>query len=290
MINTPSGPSSDRPKRIVRPPIAGRLKPPSTPKNRILSATGVVESKTSIALPWPSTLRMPPSKVAVSSPPKTLPVTRTPIAAISTMGNLPSISFCGLILTPSIVPSKLSPATAGSPLTLADRLMRKSPGSLSKSGHSIPSALILIGSHDGHLKLSPDAEPTLRKTPKPGFASKSPLPRMAKLRASPPMTSEPILTVAPTDTNEINSSVPSALVSSMKSTAVIVTTPAISIFSVSTSSLKPSNSLPSNATAMRKASSSMLPSLRTSCAESRSSMRMVNVLLPGNNAAPPEAR
>jgi hypothetical protein len=63
----------------------------------------------------------------------------------------------------------------------------------------MPISVILIGSQAGHLKLAPVAEPTLMKTPKPGFVTKVPSPRNAKLRPSPPSTSEPIVTSAPTE-------------------------------------------------------------------------------------------
>ena len=75
------------------------------------------------------------------------------------------------------------------------------------SRHWMPIELILIGSQVGHLNASPSAPPTLRKTPKPGLALKEPSPRKAKLRASPPITSEPIFTSAPTEAKETSSSV-----------------------------------------------------------------------------------
>ena len=97
-----------------------------------------------------------------------------------------------------MVPENLSPGAEGMLSTLMDSTSTKSPGSLLKSGHSIPSALILTGSHEGHLKLAPVAEPMLMKMPNPGLATKLPSPRMAKLRPSPPSRSEPIRTSAPT--------------------------------------------------------------------------------------------
>jgi hypothetical protein len=91
------------------------------------------------------------------------------------------------------------------------------------SAHSIPIASIRIGRKLGHWKLSPVAEPTLRKTPKPGFVLNVPSPRNAKFRASPLSSTEPIFTFAPTDPNETSSSLSAAPVSSMKSRAVSVT-------------------------------------------------------------------
>ena len=72
--------------------------------------------------------------------------------------------------------------------------------------HSIPIASIRTGSQDGHLKLSPVAEPTERKMPKPASVLNVPLPRNAKLRASPASSRPPIATLAPTGMNETSSS------------------------------------------------------------------------------------
>ena len=194
LIKTPSGPSSERPRLMVNPPRPGMLNPPRIPRKNTRSSTGVVVSKTPILLPLASSLRIPPTSAASSSPPKSLPLTLTPKDCMSTIGNLPSARRNGSIFTPVIEPANSRPATAGKPSTLTERVIRKRPGSLLKSGHSIPMSLILIGNHFGHMKLSPVAEPTLRKTPKPDLARKLPSPSMAKLRASPPSRSDPIFT------------------------------------------------------------------------------------------------
>ena len=68
---------------------------------------------------------MPPISVAVSSPPKSWPVTLIPNDAMSTTGNLPSASRNGSILTPLIAPENSSPATAGRSDTLTDSVITK---------------------------------------------------------------------------------------------------------------------------------------------------------------------
>ena len=125
------------------------------PKNSTRSATGVVVSRSPITLPAASNFMMPPSSVAVSSPPNSLPVMLTAIERISMIGNLPSASRNGSILRPSIAPEKLSPPTDGRPSIETDSEIRKRSDAVSKFGHSIPIALIRIGSHSGHLKLPP---------------------------------------------------------------------------------------------------------------------------------------
>ena len=87
-------------------------------------------------------------------------------------------------------------------MTLADSVRVKSAGSLWMFGHWMPIAWIWIGRKLGHWNEPPVAEPTLRKTPKPGSVTKLPSPVKAKFRASPPICSEPIFTVAPTEVNE----------------------------------------------------------------------------------------
>ena len=142
---------------------------------------------------------MPPTSAASSSPPNSLPLTVTPSESMAMIGNLPCASSDGLILTPSIEPENSRPGIPLIPVTLADSVRTKSSGWFSMSSHWMPIASIRIGRNDGHVKASPVAEPTPRKTPKPVFALNVPSPRKAKLRASPPSSSEPILTFAPTD-------------------------------------------------------------------------------------------
>src|SRR4029078_10195595 len=120
-----------------------------------------------------------------------------------------------------------------------------------------PSELILTGSQLGQPIEEPSAEPTVRKIPKSLFASfgspalKVPLGSNPKLRPSPPISNDPIFTLAPSDPNctrrnlsltavgvlgSLNTSI--VLVSIVKSTAVIVRNPAILIASVSALNLK----------------------------------------------------
>jgi hypothetical protein len=101
-------------------------------------------------------------------------------------------------------------STFGIPLsvsTFADRIRTKLPGSAWMSGHWIPISVILIGSQSGHMKSLPVAPPIVRKTPKPGFVTNVPLPRNAKLRASPLIFPNGRLTSAPTDAKLASSSV-----------------------------------------------------------------------------------
>ena len=108
------------------------------------------------------------------------------------------------------------------------------------STHEMPNSVILIGSQLGHLKVSPVAAPMLSTTPKPVSALNEPLPRIAKLRASPPITTPPIFTSAPTWPTCSSSCVPTAVVSRRMSPAISVSTPPISTRSVSRSNLNPS--------------------------------------------------
>ena len=74
--------------------------------------------------------------------------------------------------------------------------------------------------------------------PKPAFGTKVPSPRNAKLRPSPPSTSEPIVTSAPTERKLTISSVADAEVL-MTSVALSVSTEPSVIFSVSARKMKP---------------------------------------------------
>ena len=104
------------------------------------------------------------------------------------IGNSPASSLPTSIWMPSIEPENSRPAMPLIPVTLADSVRTKFAGSFSiVAGHLMPIELIWIGSQLGHLKLSPSAPPTLRKTPKPLLGWNEPSPRNAKLRASPPI-------------------------------------------------------------------------------------------------------
>ena len=140
------------------------------------------------------------------------------------IGNSPSASSDGRIFTPCTAPENVIPASPCSPVTEAERVRTKSAGAFSMSSHWMPRASIRIGSQVGHWKESPVAEPTERKTPNPVWVMRSPLPVKPKLRPSPPMLSEPMVTAAPTAPKyTISASVPAAPVSSWKSRAVSVT-------------------------------------------------------------------
>ena len=115
------------------------------------------------------------------------------------IGNLPCASSDGWILMPWIDAARTrGPGSPLIPVTLAESVRTKSSGWFSMSAHWMPIASMRTAGTTGHLKPSPVAEPTPRKTPKPGFALNVPSPRNAKLRASPASSSEPILTFAPT--------------------------------------------------------------------------------------------
>jgi hypothetical protein len=233
---------------------------------------------------------MPPISVALSSPPNMLPSTETPIAAMSTIGNSPSSSLPMSILMPSIEPENFRPGTPVISLTVADSVSVKLVGSAWMSGHWIPTSLIWIGSHLGHLNVSPSAAPMLRNTPKPGFVLKSPLPRNAKLRASPPITMSPIRTSAPTETNETSSSLPLAPVSSLKSTAVIVSSEPSVIRSVSAWNWN-ALTLPFSNSSVARTASVSIGLGRTSVGSAvRRSVIEPEIGLPGRNFTPPEAK
>ena len=106
---TPSGPSSETAYLIPKPPTPAMAKPPSTPTKNTRFTTGVVVSKVSIIAPVASSLMMPPIRPALISPPKRLPLSETPIDAMSMIGNSPFNSLPTSILTPSIAPENSSP-------------------------------------------------------------------------------------------------------------------------------------------------------------------------------------
>src|SRR5438105_8878215 len=111
-----------------------------------------------------------------------------------------------------MAPSNFNPPTDGSFVTLTDATISKSeksimdgPVGLFGSGmlwNITPSELILTGNQVGQPIDDPSAEPTLRKIPNSllmSFGSPAlnvPVGSNPKLRASPPISNEPILTFA----------------------------------------------------------------------------------------------
>ena len=172
---TCSGPSSLRPTRMVSP-MPAIEKPPWMPMKKTRWATGVVVSNSPMIWKFESSLRMPPTRPALISPPKSLPVTVTAMDEMPMIGNLPWASSAGRIWMPSMEPENCSWSRPWMPVMLADSERMKSAGSFSMSGHWMPMALILTGIQLGHWKEPPVAEPMARKTPKPGRVLKSPLP------------------------------------------------------------------------------------------------------------------
>src|SRR5947209_652977 len=99
----------------------------------------------------------------------------------------------------------------------------KLPGScVMLFGQEMPIDWIWIGRKLGHLNESPVDEPTLRTTPKPVSGMNVPSPRNSKLFAEPPIWSEPILTVAPSEANFTSTSLGPALALRLKLLALIV--------------------------------------------------------------------
>ena len=285
---TPSGPSSLMARRIVNPPTPGNSKPPCNPAKKTRSSTGVVISKLPISRPAESSLMMPPIRAAFISPPNILPRTDTPMEAMSMMGNLPSLSSPISIFTPSMAPSNSKPCKPCKPVTAADKVKTKSLGSFCISAHCMPSSVIRIGNHEGHWKLPPVAEPTPRKTPKPGLVTKVPSPRKAKLRPSPVNRSDPIFTSAPTAPKLTSSSFAAAPVSSIKSCPVRVTKLPSVTLKVSTLNLNDSTFPSSNSIVARIASVSGRPAMSVGSAVVRSLMT-AEIGRPGKKRAPPEA-
>ena len=103
------------------------------------------------------------------------------------IGNSPWASRRGSIWMPWTCLTCSTPPSPWMPVTLADRVSVKSPGSLGwTSGQLIPIDWIWIGRKLGHWNDPPVGDPTLRLTPKPGKVSKLPSPRKAKSVAVPP--------------------------------------------------------------------------------------------------------
>src|SRR5262249_16764540 len=145
------------------------------------------------------TSKIPPTSEPLSSPPNTFPEIETPIDWMAMIGNWPWSSRLGWIWMPLTAPERVSPATAGSPVMLADRLRLKVPGWVWIAlGHETPMLLIRIGSQLGQPRLEPEVEPTLRVTPNAALGlfgspgSKVPSGAMPKFCAEPPMVREPI--------------------------------------------------------------------------------------------------
>ena len=231
---------------------------------------------------------MPPISCASISPPNIVPLTATPSASIEMIGNLPCGSSDGWILMPSIEPENVSPPMPLIPVTLAERVRTKSSGWLSMSAHSIPIASIRTPRNDGIPKPSPVAEPTPRKTPKPGLVLNVPSPSEREVARLAAQLEAPILTFAPTDWNETSPRSRPAPVLRKKSRAVSVTKLESLISSVSTLNLNASTSPPAKTSSSRIASSFGEPSGLLSSAVWRSVI-VAEIVLPGKNFAPPEA-
>ncbi len=289
-MNTPSGPSSDMAKRMVKPPTPEKLKPPSTPTKNTRSSTGVVLSRVAISLPLASILMMPPISPASSCPPNRSPLTETPIAAMSSTGNLPSRSRPISMTMPSTAPENSRPSPPCRPVTAADSTSWKLPGSVRRLSpcQMTPISVIRMGSQLGHLKLAPSAEPMLRKTPKPALVTKVPSPVNAKLRASPPSLRDPTVTSAPTDWKLTISSSSAAPVLMNSRSAVSVRKEPSVIFSVSASKMKASTAPSVKLSDARTASVSGIFGAMFGSAVVRSLM-VAETGRPGRNFAPPEA-
>ena len=289
-INTPSGPSSDTAKRMVKPPTPEKAKPPWTPTKNTRSSTRVVVSRLPIWFPLASSLMMPPISAASIWPPNRSPFTETPIEAMSRTGNLPWRNSPISMTMPSTAPENSRPLMPCSPVTAAERISWKLPGSFCRlsPGQMIPISVMRIGSHSGHMKLPPSAEPMLRNTPKPALALNEPLPRKAKLRASPPSFSEPTVISAPTDSKLTNSSLSAAPVLMNSRSEVSVRKDPSVILRVSTSKMKALTSPFSNLRDARMASVSGTPGRISGSAVVRS-LIVADTGRPGRNLAPPEA-
>ncbi len=221
-------------------------------------------------------------------PPNMVPLTWTDSASRPMIGNWPWASSAGAIRMPCTDPENSRPERPLIPVTLAESTRTKLPGSFSMSSHWMPIESIRTGRNAGHLKLSPVAAPTPRKTPKPGRASKVPSPRNAKLRASPLSSRVPIRMTAPTETKDTRSWLAEAPVFSRKSFAVSVTKSPILTPSVSMVSWNESTLPLVKVSCARMASSLGLPSGFLSSAVSRS-LIVALIDLSGNSVAPPEA-
>jgi len=159
VIWTPSGPSSLRARRISKPAIPATENPPSIPKKRMRSTTGVVVSTASMIKKSPLASspmrRMPPINPAEREPPKRSPSTETAIDSMLMMGNLPSKRSWGSMTTPVIPPEICTPGIPWIELTDALRAILKSVGSFSKSSKIRPMLRISMGMKSGHRKALP---------------------------------------------------------------------------------------------------------------------------------------
>ena len=195
-MKTLSGPSSESASWIEKPPMPAIAKPPWSPAKKMRLATAVVVSVSAMIAPFASSLRMPPIRDASRSPPKSLPLTWTPSEAIPMIGNSPCASLPRSIWMPWIDPENSRPLIPLIPVTLAESVRMKFPGSVLMCGHWRPIASIRTGSQLGHLKLSPVAAPIANWTPKLSPAEKLPSPRNAKLDALPVIVRPPTVMLA----------------------------------------------------------------------------------------------
>ena len=230
---------------------------------------------------------MPPISPASIWPPNRSPFSVMPMEAMSTIGNCPLASLPMSITMPSTLPENSRPSIPLMLVTVADKVSWKSAGSAWISRQVMPTSVMWMGSHSGHLKLPPSAEPILRKTPNPGLVTKVPSPRKAKLRPSPPRSNEPIVTSAPTAPKLTSSSLSAAPVSIIKSVAVSVRKEPSVMRRVSALNCSPLTLPSSNSRPTRRASVSGIPEARGG-SEIRSVM-LAEMGLPGKNLAPPEA-
>src|SRR5271154_2932642 len=97
------------------------------------------------------------------------------------IGNTPATISGTLISKPFTVPVKVTePGRKVGLVTVADRMMMKSLGSVLKLLHWRATARLVMGSHDGQLTAFAVFCPAASSTAKLFFATKEPLPSMAK--------------------------------------------------------------------------------------------------------------
>ena len=129
------------------------------------------------------------------------------------------------------------------------------------------------------MKLSPDAESALMKTPKPGRATKLPSAVIPKLRIFPPSFSGPAFNSASIEPIETTKLLPVAVVSIRILEPETVSTSPNFMLMRSELNLNPDGTPPLNVSAARTAS----------VFASGPSVNVIENALPGNRAAPPEA-
>ena len=135
VMSTLSGPNSLNANLMPNPPIPFIENLPSTPTKKTRWSTSVTVSSGPIILESESSFKIPPIKDPTTSPPKTLPLTPTPMDSISTIGFLPSSSNFGEILIPFMAPLNSRPLIPLISVSSADNMMEKSVGSASISSH-----------------------------------------------------------------------------------------------------------------------------------------------------------